>query len=74
VDHRVLTKFQYFVYLKGARPVHDSLIPCYFTAKLPHGRGVIESGGWFQYFRFPPVPKAGEYALKLVGTVEEDLR
>ncbi|MFQ5838047.1 MAG: hypothetical protein ACE5HJ_04615 [Thermoplasmata archaeon] len=27
VDHRVLTKFQYFIYLKGARPVHDSPSP-----------------------------------------------
>jgi hypothetical protein len=43
-------------------------------AELPHSRGVIESGGWFQYFRFPSVPKGEEYALKLVGTVEEDLR
>lgn len=35
---------------------------------------IIESGGWSQYFLFPPVPKGEEYALKLVGTVEEDLR
>ncbi len=74
LDYRALSKIQYYVYLKGATPTRDSLVPPYFTKRLPLGRGIIESAGWFQYFRFPELAQVGEYALKLVGTVEEDLR
>jgi len=56
VDYRIRSKFQFFIYLKGAEPLENSMVRKELILRLGFGQAIIEWGN-FGIFTFQPVPQ-----------------
>jgi hypothetical protein len=82
IDHRILTKFHYRIYLRGASRLKNSPVRQRKINRLRLGEGIIDSISLFQDFSFRAIPKGAMpghlLQVEPLGGVErqndEDLR